>query len=200
MAVSPRVRIDAKTFQVPIATLAETMAQKVRREGPQHLRAPEHVADDIFVMLRHAITTYNLLYYLNADERREGDCYWNNSYGVVSAPLVRSMIDALYNITAILQDPATKGPWYRKGGLKRRLKEIDGDQKTYAGKPEWEVYCAAQLSALDSLIRGSGYTEQAIRTARNWPTMSTYLQAKPATFTPHQRFLETFTHLQWNQY
>ncbi len=49
------------------------MAQKVRREGPQHLRAPEHVADDIFVMLRHAITTYNLLYYLNADERREGD-------------------------------------------------------------------------------------------------------------------------------
>lgn len=200
MDTQAKVRIDAKTFQEPTWKLAETMAQKVRREGPALLRAPEHVADDIFVMVRQAIATYNLLFYLNADERREGDCYWNNSYGVVSAPLVRSMIDCLYNVTAILQDPATNGPAYRKGGLKKRLEDIEEDRATYAGKPDWDEFCRVQLRALDGLIRSSGYTEQEVRAAKSWPTLGKYLMGKPEAFTPHQRFLKTFTHLQWRQY
>lgn len=200
MADDPRIRIDAKTFQEPVWKLAETMAQKVKREGPPHLRAPGHVADDIFVMMRQAIATYNLLFYLNADERRDNDPYWNNSYGVVSAPLVRSMIDCLYNITAILQDPSEKGPAYRKAGLKKRLTDIEEDRATYAGRANWDEYNALQLSALDGLIRGSGYTEPEIRTAKSWPTLGMYLQGKAEGYTPHQRFLKTFTHLQWRQY
>ena len=39
-------------------------------------------------MIRQAIAT--ALFYLNADERREGDCYWNNTYEIVTAPMVRS--------------------------------------------------------------------------------------------------------------
>jgi hypothetical protein len=200
MPDEPRIRIDAKTFQEPVWKLAETMAQKVRREGAAYLRGPEHIADDIFVMMRQAIATYNLLFYLNADDRRDNDPYWNNSYGVVSAPLVRSMIDCLYNITAILQDPETKGPAYRKAGLKKRLGDIEEDRATYDGKANWDEYNAVQLSALDVLIRGSGYTEQEIRAAKSWPTLGMYLQGNPASFTPHQRFIKTFTHLQWRQY
>ena len=121
------------------------------------LPGPMHIADDIHVMIRHAMATYNLLGYLNADERRNDDCYWNNTYGVVSAPLVRTMIDCLYNITSILEDPAKNGPRYKKSGLRKRLEEIEDDQKNYAGKPEWDKYNAGQLKALDHLIRGSGY-------------------------------------------
>jgi hypothetical protein len=122
-------RINATTFQEPLWKLAEVMAQKVNREGGQHLDAPAFVAADLFMMIRHAIATYNLLFYLNADQRREEDCYWNNKYGVVTAQVVRSMIDCLYNVTAILENPSVKGPAYRKSGFKRRLQDIDDDEE-----------------------------------------------------------------------
>jgi hypothetical protein len=28
------------------------------------------------------IATYNMLFYLNADQRRDKNCFWNNKYGV----------------------------------------------------------------------------------------------------------------------
>ena len=86
-----------------MAKLAEAIAQKVGREGAQHLRGSGFVVDDVFTIIRQALATYQLPFYLNASERREQDCYWNTRYGVVTAPLVRStMINCLYNVMAIL--------------------------------------------------------------------------------------------------
>ncbi|MGA3072962.1 MAG: hypothetical protein ABSG56_04640 [Bryobacteraceae bacterium] len=201
MDLDDKPRINAKTFQEPLWKLAEAMAQLVSHEGMNHLPGPAFVAEDIHMMIRQAIATYNLLFYLNADERREQDCYWNNNYGVVTAPLVRSMIDCLYNITLILEDPAENGVAYHKSGLKKRLLDIEGDQQTYAGRPEWDSYNEQQMQALDWLIRASGFTEAEIRNAKTWKPLGTYiLQGKPEDATPHQKFLKTFTHMQWRQY
>jgi hypothetical protein len=81
------------------------------------------------------------------------------------------------------------------------LLDIEEDRQTYAGQPEWESYCDEQLKALDILIRGSGFAEVEIRRATTWRSMGTYiLQGKPEDATPHQKFLKTFTHMQWRQY
>jgi len=199
MDLDDKPRINAKTFQEPLAKLAEVMAQKVRREGAASLHAPDFVAEDMFTIIRQALATYHLLFYLNADERREQDCYWNNNYGVVTAPLVRSMIDCLYNITAILEDP-NRGVDYRKSGLKKRLADIEEDEQNYAGKPEWDTYNGDQKWALRNLIAGSGFTEDEVRQTKNWPTLGIYLQGKSVAMTSNQRFLKTFTHMQWRQY
>jgi hypothetical protein len=201
MDLDSKPLIDAKTFVEPLASLAETMAQKVHREGVQYLRAPKFVSEDIFMIMRQALTTYQMLFYLNADERRENDPYWKNKYGVVAAPLVRSMIDCLYNITAILENPAEQGSLFRKSGLKKRLLDIEEDQAAYAGKPEWDDYNAGQKQALNHLIRISGFSQDEIRQAKTWKTLGGYLlQGKPEDATPHQKFLKTFTHMQWRQY
>jgi hypothetical protein len=68
-------RMDARTFQKPLGELAETLAQKVKREAPRRLPGPDFVAIDMHVLMRQAMRTYDLLFYLNADERREHDCY-----------------------------------------------------------------------------------------------------------------------------
>ncbi len=70
MDLDEKPRIDAKTFQEPLWKLAEAMAQLVRREGMNYLPGPAFIAEDIQMMIRQAIATYNLLFYLNADERR----------------------------------------------------------------------------------------------------------------------------------
>src|ERR1700675_976098 len=87
---NPEVRLNASTFQKPLVDLAEVLAQKVKREVPKFLAAPPFVSVDLHVMIRQAMSTYDLLFYLNADERRETDCYWRNSYGVVILPLIRN--------------------------------------------------------------------------------------------------------------
>jgi len=118
-----KVRIDAKTFQIPLGELAATMVEKVFREGHQHIVGPVYIREDLATLLRYAASVYNLLFYLNADERRRGDPYWYVRYGVTAMSLVRSLIDCLYNVIAILEDPAVKGPQYRKSGLHKTLRD-----------------------------------------------------------------------------
>jgi hypothetical protein len=86
------VHIDASTFQRQLGSLAEVIAQKLQREAPKVIPAPKFVAVDLFVLMRKAIQTYDLLFYLNADERRQGDCYWRSAYSVTAFSLIRTMI------------------------------------------------------------------------------------------------------------
>src|SRR5438876_10805918 len=60
--------INASTFQKPLKQLAEVLAQKVKREAPGRLPAPGFVCVDLHVLIRQAMYTYDLLFYLNADE------------------------------------------------------------------------------------------------------------------------------------
>jgi len=143
------VHIDASTFQRPLETIAEVLAQKVKREAPKLLSAPPFVAEDLHVLVRQAIYTYNLLFYLNADERRENDHYWRKAYSIVTLPLIRNIIDCLYNVTAILQNPGTNGPWFRKSGYKRTLEALDLEEERYAGKPAWDSWIKRNRDAID---------------------------------------------------
>jgi hypothetical protein len=79
-------RINAKSFQEPLAQLAETVFEKVFREGVSHVGWPQYVAEDIAMLLRYSRSIYNLLFYLNADERRENDTGWRMHYGVLPCP------------------------------------------------------------------------------------------------------------------
>ena len=97
-------KFDAGTYQKPLGALAEVLALKLSREATKLIR-PAYAAIDMHVMLRVTMRAYDLLHYINADERREKDTDWRLSYTISSLPLIRNMIDCLYNITAILQDP-----------------------------------------------------------------------------------------------
>jgi hypothetical protein len=128
--------IDAATFQTPLIKLAEVLAQKVKREAPKLLSAPPFVSIDLHVLIRQAMRTYDLLFYLNADERRNTDSHWRNVYTMVTLPLIRNMIDCLYNITFILQNPSRNGAWFRTSGFKKALAAFDEDEYRYGGQPQ----------------------------------------------------------------
>jgi hypothetical protein len=197
MQEETRARIDAKTFQHPLEQLAETMAQKVKREGPGLLPAPTYISEDIYMMMRQSLAIYRVLMYLNADERRESDCYWRIEYGVVTAPIVRSMIDCLYNVTAILEDPAVTGLAYHKSGLKKMLQDVEADEQKYGGKPEWDVYNKERRETLGRLIRMNNLTEEEVLAVQPWRTLGQFILGPE---TPLKRFLKTFTYSQWRQY
>ncbi len=194
--------LDAGTFQKPLGQLAEVLAQKAKRELPGLVSAPKFVAVDLHVLMRQAMTTYDLLFYLNADERRETDCYWRSKYGIVTLPLIRNMIDCLYNITTILEAPGVNGSWFRKSGYRKALEALEEDEARYGGRPEWDSYIHKSRDTLDFLMRADGLSTLEVMNQQPWPTMGKYISDKKpgGMTTPHQDFLKTFTYGQWREY
>ena len=195
-------RLDASTFQRPLGQLAEVLAQKVKREVPKILSAPEFVAVDLHLLVRQAIYTYDFLFYLNADERREEDCYWRNTYTVVALPLIRNMIDCLYNITMILENPRENGTWFRRSGFRKALTALQEDEQRYGGQQEWDDWISKCRKGINLQIRVNGLSMSNVLTQPPWPTMGKYVKnAQPGgKMSPHQQFLATFTYGHWREY
>lgn len=195
--------LDATTFQSQLETLAEVIAQKLRREAPKLLGAtPGYVSIDLHVMLRQMIYTYNSFFYLNADERIEKDHHYRKQYSIVMLPLIRNMIDGFYNITAILQNPALKGSEFRKSGYKAKLAALDEDAAKYGGQPEWDNWIADLRSFLVDDMRRNGLTLADISQASQWPTLGRYIKAPGpgGTFSLHQQTLKLLNYGPWRQY
>ena len=200
---TPEVRIDAKTFQEQLGRLSITIALKVDREGPKILSKPAFVTNDIYVMLKQAHHTCNLFFYLNADERRKGkgDGAWKVAYSIVVLPLVRCMIDVLYNITVLLENPGVNGYQFRGSGFKKMLQALKADRTRYGGDPIWDDYFVDRRERLDLLMRKSGFTMDDVNAVDLWPTLGTYLRPiENVPPTANQEFLRRLTYGFWQEY
>jgi hypothetical protein len=197
---SPKHGIDATTFQRPLAELAETLALKVQREAVKTMK-PQYVAIDIYVMIRQVLKTYELFFYLNNDERRNTDPFWHVGYSTAVLPLIRCMIDCLYNITALLEHPVENGQRFRASGYKRTLEGLSADSQRYGGDPVWDAYLDEQRKNTEWDMRINGFTLTEVMQANHWLTLSTYLRPKRnSPLSPHQTFLKTLTFGFWQEY
>jgi hypothetical protein len=193
--------LDATTFQKPLGQVAEVLSQKVRREAHKMVGLSEFITFDLHVLVRQAQRTYDLVFYLNADERRKGDCYWRPEYAVVVLPLIRNMIDCLYNITHILQNPRLNGPWFRKAGFKKLLEGLNEDQARYGGQAEWDEWITRSRAELDFEIRRMSFSVAEILAEKEWPTLGKYINMQQTGGTyPHQVFLRSLVYGQWREY
>jgi hypothetical protein len=194
--------VDAGTFQKPLVKLAEVLAQKVKREAPGMIAAPDHVFVDLHVLVRQAMNTYDLLFYMNADERRETDCYYRTGYSIALLPLVRTMIDCLYNVTAILERPRENGTLFRKSGFRKRLEALAEDERAYGGQPKWDDWIKRNRDGVLFRMRGDGLDIADVMASPSWPTMGKYVSDRQpgGTLSGHQQFLKTFTYGKWREY
>lgn len=194
------LRLDAGKFQKQLGELADTLSLKVQREGPKLIPTPIFINADIFMLIRQAAHTYDLFFYLNADEKRHKEGGWKMAYGIVALPLIRCMIDCLYNITAMLDKPG-RAYDFRLSGYKKALDALDADEKRYGGNAEWDNYIRKQRDLLGLMLRHDGFKLSEVHTAKMWPTLSAYLRVKKTTpLTPHQQFLKKLTYGFWQEY
>jgi hypothetical protein len=193
--------VDASKFQNQLGELTATIALKVQREGPQ-IMGSGNAAMDIYVLVRQAQRTCDLFFYLNADEHRAGP-HWRSIYTIVALPLVRSMIDCLYNITMMLEDPRNKPAEFRKSGYKMALEALEEDKLKYGTNPDprWKDWLMKRESTLDFTIRNDGFKFSEVMAQNRWPTLGTYLREKKGTpLNSHQVFLKSLTFGYWREY
>jgi hypothetical protein len=198
---STPVTIDASTFKRPLEELAIALTNKVEREGPHLVPTPPYLVMDVGILLRHSVYTYDLLFYLNADEKRNHDSDWREAYSFSVLSVIRSMIDALYNATALLDNPGTNAYWFRASGYRQLLLGLDEDEAQYGGDPKWDAYIAESRANLRLEMRALKFDEAQVLQQAFWPTLGKYLQSsKGKMSTPHQIFLRTLVHGFWREY
>ena len=198
------LNIDVSTFQKPLGMLAETIAQKIQREGSQCISAPAYTYADLFIMLRQSRYTYDFLFYLHADERRNSDPYWRNEYTMVCVPVIRSMIDDLYNISTIIGDPYLYGPLFRKSGYRKIFLDLDEDERMFGDQEKWATYIREKRKAVRFELRQVSFEEADVLDKKknpDWKTLGRDLaREKNLDYTVHQEFLATFTLGAWRDY
>jgi hypothetical protein len=192
--------IDAAKFQVRLGELATTIAYKVQREGI-HL-VGRMATEDIYVLVRQAQRAYDLFFYLNAEEHRK-EPFWRPYYTFSALPVIRAMIDCLYNITAMLDDPRNKPAEFRKSGYRMAIEALDEDERKYSNNPDprWAEWFRQRREALDLGIRRDGFKLDEVLAQKRWPTLGGYLRpAKGVPPTDHQLFLKNLTLGYWREY
>lgn len=122
-------RIDATKFQLQLGELANTIAYKVQREGLPIIGSSMAV-EDIYILVRQAQRSYDLFFYLNAEENRAQPA-WRAYYTITALPAIRSMIDCLYNITVMLEDLKVKPAEFRSSGYRLALEALEEDELKY---------------------------------------------------------------------
>jgi hypothetical protein len=195
------ITIDASTFRKPLAELAVTMALKIEREAIGPIGAPLYVPIDIGVLLRISNETLNLLWYINADGH-QNEPEFRPIYSIASVPLVRNLIDNLYNITFILQDPSHNGRAYRVSGIKKEQLDLNEDERRYGGQPDWDSWLADSREKLSLNMRGFNVTQAEVDSQQPWKTLGGYLREKGlgGSSNDHQKFLSTFVYGPWREY
>jgi hypothetical protein len=192
--------LDATKFQNQLGELATTIAYKVQREGIGVIG--RSATEDIYVLVRQAQRTYDLFFYLNADEHRK-EPSWRAYYTFVALPLIRSMIDCLYNITVMLDGPRSKPGEFRRSGYKMALLALEEDERKYANNPDpsWIEWFRKRRQTLELGIRRDGFNLAEVMAQDRWPTLGAYLRPKKnAPLTGHQLFLKGLTYGYWREY
>ncbi len=193
------IAIDAATFQEQLIKLSEVLTQKVKREGVG-AGVPEWVLHDLFVLMRLAQQCYLYLSYMNADERREGDVYWREQYSVLALSSIRTLIDCLYNVTVIVENPVVQGRNFRLGGMKKFLLNLEEEEARYGSRPEWQPHFQDRRRVLAAMFAQVGVSEAEVRTAKNWPTFGAYMRDCHGNDTPLQAFFRSLTIGSWSDY
>jgi len=193
--------VDATKFQVQLGELTTTVAYKVQREGIK-LIGSRTAVEDIYVMLRMAQRTYDLFFYLNAEEHRKSP-HWRAYYTFVVLPVIRSMIDCLYNVTVMLDDPKSKPAEFRRSGYRMSYEALAEDERKYASDPDprWADWFKKRRENLELGLRRDGFTFKEVMAQKKWPTLGVYLVPKKGfPLTEHQLFLKSLTYGHWREY
>jgi hypothetical protein len=195
--------IDASTFQQPALDLSETIAQKVKREGPKFPlvpRPPGYFFDDILVTLRQSKDLAGLLCWINADNGFDNGFDRTKGYALQTLQLIRALIDRLYNICALLEEPATQAPVFRKDGYRQALATLkeDRDQYGHLTDSEWPAYLQQIDKMLDESMRRDGINLNDPG-SQSWPTLGAFLKTDLGK-RDRGLFLSRFVKGFWNEY
>jgi len=205
METSPgRWSVDASSFQEPTLSLIESLANKVHREGPKlglEPAPPIYFFADLFVTLRQCREIAMLLCFINADEGQTEGFDRTKGYALQALQLVRALIDRLYNVCSLLEEPTSRAPRFRASGYKKANLALEEDKCRYGHltDTDWPRHLAVQAKLLQASMDRDGINIRSPQCPATWLTLGRYLQSAEGK-SERGKFLNRFIQGFWRDY
>jgi len=185
-------RLDFTVIREPIESLAEATILGVERALPVALQAVPGSLAVLLMLAKLVETTFSTIRYICAEKPE--DPARRISFATSTPPLLRSMLDAIYTLIFIGEDPPTRFKWYYNAGWRELREEYDRHVQRYSGKTEWKAWLAGYGTHLATL-EGQWVTAHEAanpKAIRRWPTPSNMvssgmLTADAQTFLDYMR-------------
>ena len=165
-------RLDFTVIREPIESLAEATILGVERALPVALQAVPGSLAVLLMLAKLVETTFSTIRYICAEKPE--DPARRISFATSTPPLLRSMLDAIYTLIFIGEDPPTRFKWYYNAGWRELREEYDRHVQRYSGKTEWKAWLAGYGTHLATL-EGQWVTAHEAanpKAIRRWPTPS----------------------------
>ncbi len=173
----PNVRFEAypalpfDSFQLPLDELLIAMANLIEREWPRRYSENQDLKMFLLGTVKIVQTTYNSIRYLAADLPANSDR--KLEFAISIPPLARTVLDSLFTIIFIFNDPQARIVWYHKSGWREFFEEHERYKATYSSDPKWADYLSWQETLVNYTRREWGITEEEANNPRRniswWP-------------------------------
>jgi hypothetical protein len=175
-------------------SLLQGMTLKLEREFPAEA-ASNGAREFLWFTFRVALNTYRSMAYICGD--KPADPLRKLEYAVSCPPLVRTLVDSLFNVIFALEDLENRVTWYYKSGWREDYEKLERYMSEYGSAPEWKSWLETDRATLEHGIKVWGITDEEAKNFKKmidwWPTPARMIRhgLKPSDPLPDDRaFLE----------
>jgi hypothetical protein len=145
-------RLDFEVIERPIDTLLAAVANKIERECPTALSRVPWSQALFLVTVRVVNVTYRTIRFICADKPKEHAS--RVEYSISVPPLNRSILDSVFTVMFILEDPQERCGLYFKAGWRESRLMYEKCLSTYGNSHDWTPWLGA---VLDHLQKGNAF-------------------------------------------
>jgi hypothetical protein len=165
-------RLDFQVIERPIDALLAATANKIERACPLELsRVPW--AQPLFLVATRVVTvTYRTVRFICANAPKDQSS--PVEYSISVPPLNRSILDTIFTLIFILEDPQQRCSWYFKAGWRESRLNYEKHLTAYGHSPEWQQWLSTVLDHLEKGKIFFGVTpdqEASPSTIPSWPNV-----------------------------
>jgi hypothetical protein len=171
-----RRALDYGTFGPELGLLFKTIENKLRNQWPVRLRSE----GALFVLQGHVVvshTTYRTIVHLCSDNPLQDGR--RAEYAIAAPPLIRTILDAVFNFVYIFQDLTPRLDRFYKGGWREIREEHDRLRDAYGKDPDWQEWLRDFTAYVESGPQLFGITNEEVAELKRlpyWPTPAQMLR------------------------
>jgi len=132
--------IDFSVFTKPLDETVEAVRNQLEREWPRSLRAHKGTQMVVRLLLAVSVNTYKTMRYFCADV--PPDPARKQEYALSAPPLARTILDALFTLVFLAQDPEARTSWFLRSGWREMNEKLERMRREHAADPSWTEYLA----------------------------------------------------------
>jgi|SRR3990172_1281659 len=170
--VAPDKVLDFKVIGQRLDEALEALKNLIDRDWPRQYAIPG--ARALFLtMIKVAINTYQSIRFLAADSPK--DSAPPLEFALSIPPLTRSLLDQLFAVVFLTEDPTTRTSWYYKGGWREAKEGYEGYKAKYGADPKWARWLTLNGKFLEGIRTEWGVSDEEaadLKRIKYWPIPS----------------------------